>query len=262
MDRSGRWQGSGFPAMQRKGKVMRKSIAIVIACCAFALAMGLVGCGGSSSGSAASSSAASGSAASDSAASGSSGSESAASSEASSSAAQLTDIPADYLDIDGGITINAVRGLTGPGLVTLLKQQGYEWTGSRWENPATGDSVKISDVKDRTVKEDGYASALGKGKLAEGYIQIFTDARSIVTTPDDLEAVRDAMVPGATVEDSWLVGGGAYLYSAMTDDTGERFIIVVIANTDHEAIVEYETDAYLQEKGDGGVDGVAAVWNS
>jgi hypothetical protein len=72
------------------GKVvtMKKTLAIVIMCVTFALAMGLVGCGGSSSGSAASS--ASGSAASStastSAASASSTSASSASASASSSA--------------------------------------------------------------------------------------------------------------------------------------------------------------------------------
>ena len=230
---------------------MKRSLAIVATACAFVLALGLVACSGSSSGSAASS-----------AAGASSGtSASAASSKASSAIPQKIDVPAEYLDIDGGITINALQGLTGPEVTALLKQQGYEWTTLGWKNATTENFVRVRSVDDKSVKEDGYASATGKGELAKGYVQILTHAHEIVTT-DDLVTVRDAMAQGFTVEDSWLVGGGAFLYSVLSDAAGARYILVTIAESPNEARLEFSTDAYLTAKGDGGVDGIIKTWKS
>ncbi len=238
---------------------MKKSLAIVIMCCAFAFALGLAACGGSSSGSAASS--ASGSASSASASTASGSSEVSSSSSSASSAAVTVDVQPEYLDTDGGITLAAVRDLTGPELQALLQQQGYEWSSLTYENKATEDKVYICDVKDKTVKEDGYQSATGKGDLAKGYVKIVTHAYTLETTAD-LETVRDAIAPGYTVEDSWVVGGGAYYYNVVTDASGARAILCVIASDVNEAYVEFETDEYLVAKGDGGVDGVIALWNS
>lgn len=164
------------------------------------------------------------------------------------------DVQAEYLDTDGGLTINALQGLTGPEVVALLNQQGYVCDGTAWENEATGDKLLVRNLRDDVVAERGYAAAMGVGELAEGYVRIVTDARSIATTAD-LEAVRDAMLQGYRVEKSWLLGGGAYLYSVVSDPGGERYLVVAIANTENEAIVEFKTDAYLASTDEGGIDG-------
>ncbi len=234
---------------------MKKTLAFVTICCAFVLAMGLAACGGSSSGGAASSSS---SAPADE---GSSAPASAAPAETAPADVQLGDIPTEYLDIDGGITLNAVQGLTGPELTALLKQQGYEWDILGWSNATTGDRVAVSNAAGDTVKEAGFTSATGKGELAEGYVRIVTDARSITTT-DDLATVRDALAQGFTVEDSWLTGGGAYLYNVVMDPAGGRGILVVVAYAENEAVVEFSTDAYLVATDQGGVDGVIELWKS
>lgn len=234
---------------------MKKTLAIVTMCCTFVLTMGLAACGGSSSGGANSNSS---DAPSDE---GSSASASTAPAETASADVQLGDIPAEYLDIDGGITLNAVQGLTGPELTALLKQQGYEWDILGWENTTTGDRVAARNAAGDTVKEAGFASATGKGELAEGYVKIVTDARSIITT-DDLVTVRDALAQGFTIEDSWLTGGGAFLYNVVTDPAGERGILIVIADAENEATVEFSTDAYLVATDQGGVDGVIELWKS
>ena len=173
----------------------------------------------------------------------------------------LTNIPAECLDIDGGVTVNAVMDLTGPELTALLKQQGYEWGTLGWENPTNGDRLMICTVDDDTVRERGYETAKEKGELGKGYIRIVTDARKLETTAD-LETVRDAIAQGFTVEDSWVAGGGAYYYNVVSDAAGGRYILTVVANDVNEAIVELSSDAYLTAKGDGGVNGVIEVWKS
>lgn len=239
---------------------MKRILAIVAACCAFALALGLVGCGGSSAGSAAASG--SGTALGSSSAAETSAS-SAGASASGASAVVTVDVKPEYLDGNGGITLNAVLDLTGPELEALL-QQGYEWVKggfTGWQNATTGDNLTVRSVDDKLVKEDGYGSATEKGALAEGHVRITTHAYALETT-DDLAAVRDAMLAGCTVEDSWQAGFGAYLYSVVADASGERYIIVVIANDENEAQVEFKTDAYLEASGDGGVDGYINSWKN
>ena len=215
---------------------MRKGLSIAIVCCAIVFALGLVACGGSSSG-------------------GSGGS-------GGGTAPQKNEILPEYIDEDGGVTLNAFFGLTGPEMADLLKQQGYEWASLVWENEETGDTVYLRSADDNKIDEKTIASVTGKGELAEGYIKLRTSARSIEWTPDDLITVRDAMLQGFTVDDSWLTGGGAYLYSVMSNEAGERAILIVIAYDAHTAEVEFETDAYLTANGDGGVDGIIELWKS
>lgn len=220
---------------------MKRIPVIVAMLCALVLSMGLVACGGSSGGS----------------------SGGAATSQAAASATQAPgpEILPEYLDEDGGITLNAVLGLSGPDLVTLMKDQGYEWDGLNWANAETGDLVYIRGLDGKTIKESGYSAAAGTGELAEGYIQLRTTAREIIYS-SDLVTVRDAMLQGYTVEDEWLVGGGAYLYSVVADAQGERAILLVIAYDQTTADVEFSTDAYLVANDDGGVDGVIELWRS
>ncbi len=92
-----------------------KTLAIVITCCAFALSLGLVACGGSSSGSAA----ASGSAT-------SAGSAS-ASASASASGASSDATANGYLDDHGLITVKALIELDGAKLTDLADSAGYKW---------------------------------------------------------------------------------------------------------------------------------------
>lgn len=233
LNAAGEYNGPGNSDCPRKARTMKKRFVIGILCCALALMLGLTACGGSGG-----------------------------SSSGGSGAGGKAEILPEYLDEDGGITINALRGLTGPEVVELLKQQGYTWTGIQWENADNGDVLYVRGVDGKTLKEDGYAAAKGKGDLAKGYVQIMTSAREIVMTPDDLVAVRDAMVQGFTVEDEWLVGFGAYLYGVMVDDAGERYILTVIAYDEHTAEVDFSTDAYLQAKDEGGVQGVIDLWKS
>ncbi len=250
-----------FYAKRREGATMKKRFAIVAACCAFALMLGLVGCGGSSGSAAAS---ASGSASGSASAAESTASSAEASASASAAAVEV-DVKPEYLAPNGGITLNAVLDLTGPEVETLLQQQGYEWVKggfTGYKNAATEDSFTVRSTEGDIVKQDGYASATGKGDLAEGYVRIVTHAYPIETTAD-LETIRDGMLAGYTVEDSWIAGGGAYFYSVVKDSAGARSIIVVIAENANEAWVEFETDAYLLATGDGdGVDGVIATWRS
>ena len=233
----------------------KRIVATAVMCCAFALALGLVACGGSSSSSAASSaSGASSEAASSASASG-------ASASAASSAAQTIEVPAEYIDIDGGITLDAVMGLTGPELATLLKQQGYAWDILGWKNADTENFARVRDAEGKSIKEADFAAATGKGELANGYVQIVSHAREIIYT-DDLVTVRDAMLHGFTVQDSWLTGGGAYLYNVVENAEGARYILIVVAEDQNEAIIELQSDAYLVANGDGGVDGIIELWKS
>ena len=234
--------------------MQKRTIAIIAICCAFVLTLGLVACGGSSSGSATSSASSTSGAA-------SSASASAASASASPSATQSIDIPAEYIDIDSGITLDAVIGLTGPELATLLKQQGYAWDVLGWKNADNENFARVRSADGTSLKEADFATATGKGELAEGYVQLVSHAREIIYT-DDLVTIRDAMLHGFTVQDSWLTGGGAYLFSVVESADGARYILIVVAEDQNKAIIELESDAYLVANGDGGVDGIIELWNS
>ncbi|MBQ9043137.1 MAG: hypothetical protein IJ111_10050 [Eggerthellaceae bacterium] len=111
---------------------MKKSLAIVAACCAFALALGLVGCGGSSSGSAA----ASGSAA--------SGSAAASAGSASASDAMSAYKADGYLDEFGIVTAKALIELDGAELTQVAEAAKYEWTDEHAEWTKIGSELAPS----------------------------------------------------------------------------------------------------------------------
>lgn len=114
---------------------MKKSLAIVVACCAAVLALGLVACGGSSSGSAATAGSASGA------------STSASASTGSGSAA--TDATGDYksagyLDEFGIITAKALTELDGAELTKVADAASYKWEDKHGEWTKVGTNVAPS----------------------------------------------------------------------------------------------------------------------
>lgn len=109
----------------------KKKFAIIVMCCAFALAMGLVGCGGSSSGSAAASGSASGASA--------SGSASAGAGDAK--AGYTAD---GYLDEFGIVTAKALVELDGAELTKVVESAKYEWDEKRAEWTKVGSEAAPS----------------------------------------------------------------------------------------------------------------------
>ena len=225
---------------------MRKGIAIVIVCCAFALAMGLVGCGGSSSGSAASSA--------------SSDASSASSSEASSSAssaAQAFDAPAECIAVDGGLTFAAACELTGPEFTALLNQQDYYWDSSwhHWTSKSTKDYIAVQSMSyengERNIKKSAYEAAAGKGELAQGYVEIMSYAY------DSPESGFEDLTKGLTVQEQKTVKGGDEVSGIVTDSAGTRHLVRVGYNADRKYVsAVMETDEYLKGIGTSGLDGM------
>ena len=171
------------------------------------------------------------------------------------------DVPAQYIDSDGGVTFAAVLGLTGPELTTLLQQQGYEWKSSHWENPTTKDQLEICSSTSKHVnwgiEREEYEAATGKGDLAKGKASIVSHNYDLTNyTTETLEAARDSLAPGMTVENSKVLAFGAVLWSIVTDEAGNRYLLEVEAYDDHTLTASLETDEFLAADDLGSIDEV------
>lgn len=118
--------------IHEEGGTMKRVFAIALMCCAFVLALGLVACGGSSSGSAAASGSASAASASTS---GASAGSSAASGDAASEG---------YLDEHNVITAKALVELDGAELTKLAESASYKWDDKHAEWTRVGADVAPS----------------------------------------------------------------------------------------------------------------------
>jgi len=107
---------------------MKKYLSVVITCCVFALALGLVACGGSSSGSATASGSASGASASAS-----------GGSAASDAAGEYKS--AGYLDEHEVVTAKALVELDGAELTKVAEAAGYKWDEDHAEWTRSGSEV-------------------------------------------------------------------------------------------------------------------------
>ena len=183
--------------MSEKGRSMKKRVlTVALTCCAFVLAMGLVACGGSSSGSAAASGSASGSAASASSASGSS----------DAKAQAQTD---GYLDQYGIITAKALTELDGAALTKVAESAGYTWNEKHASFSKTGSQVSPSKGLNKEQSE------------AAGYS--ISDTSQYNFTPEE---VAGFAVGGKGTPVKWLVSSKA-AYADVADVLANQQVKVV-----------------------------------
>lgn len=200
---------------------MKKGLAVVLMCCAFALAMGLAACGGSSSGSAASGSASTASA---------SGSASGASAEAAAEG---------YLDSHGLISAKAVTELDGAELTKLAESAGYQWdekhaawtrVGSdvapmkgltKEQSDAAGTNITDTSKYDFTQDEVAGFAAGGKGAPVRW---MFSCKGKYADAAEYLADQNVEVVEQCDVEQRY---GGTHIWAIVKNSAGDRFLMDV-----------------------------------
>lgn len=227
---------------------MKRAFAIAIACCAFALTLGLVACGGSSGSSAASGSTAS--------AGGASGGADGASAEAAA---------AGYLDENGFLTVKAFIELDGAELTKVAEAAGYKWDEKHASWTRVGSDV--SPMKARTHED--YSSgntdadftsdeiaALPVG--AKGVPMEWFISNRVVKYDDAADLLDDQQV---TVVDQCEVehrNYGKEIWAVVVNSAGDRYLLEVRHyDSDGSGVIEvYSTDYIATES-----RGVASSFN-
>lgn len=201
---------------------MKRAFAIPIMCCAFVLALGLVACGGSSSGSTASS-AASGSA-STASASGDSGGSSTASADAET---------AGYLDEYGLMTAKALIELDGAELTELAKTANYNWDEKHAEWTTFGSDVAPSKglTSEEMQASDGIeafefsadeVAAFAKGAKGTPVVWYVTSKAKYDDVNQFLAAQQVTVVDQCEVEHR---NYGKEIWSIVENSSGDRFLL-------------------------------------
>ena len=208
-------------------KVSKKLGALAAGAFAMALCIALAGCGSSTSSSSAASSgsasAGSASSAQVSASSASAASASAASASAAASAksASATSAAAsDTVDEHLNITLLAIIDSTGPELVDLLQQQGYEWNAgdSAWVRTVDG-AMFFSVNKNGQYSQADYSSATSKGGAVKAV------ACNIVGGYKDAEAAL-AGNAHCVVEESFFDSGSGRGVAIVYGPSMEEYLVI------------------------------------
>ena len=229
---------------------MKKSLGIVLSCCAFALAMGLAACGGSSSGSAPASGSASGS---------DSGATASASGASGGSGDAKAQAQADgYLDQNGTITAKALTELDGAALTKVAESAGYTWNekhasfskaGSdvspskglnKEQSEAAGYSITDTSKYDFTAEEVAGFAQGGKGTPVKWLISSkskYADAAAVLADQ------QVTIVDQCEVEHR---NYGKEVWAVVENSAGDRFLLCALHyDSDDSGAVDVFTEDYI-----------------
>ncbi len=223
-----------------------KKVLTVAACCAFALALGLVGCGGSSSGSTAASA---------------SGSSSAAASENASATSESASAGGDakdgyttdgYLDEFGIVTAKALVELDGAELAKVAEAAKYEWDDKNAEWAKVGSGLAPS--KGLSSEEMQASNGIEAFEFSEAEVAGFaaggkgTPVMWLVTSRAKIDDVDTVLAnQQVTIVDQCEIGHRNYgreLWAIVKNSAGDQFLMCV-QHYDDKSVVDLYTADYI-----------------